>query len=83
MAKLNDEMSNMTENFEVEKAQKEIFINEKDCLYKIVDELWNSREDCFFVVVQCYKRLKDTFVSIGSGYSEKDYVEDHVAGAVK
>jgi hypothetical protein len=39
VAKLNDEMSNMTKNLEVEKAQKEIFINEEDRLYKIVDEL--------------------------------------------
>lgn len=83
VAKLNDEMSNMTKNLEVEKAQKEIFINEEDRLYKIVDELWNLREDCFSVVAQCCKRLKDTFVSIRAGYSEKDYVEDNVAGAIK
>lgn len=32
---------------------------------------------------QCYHRLKDTFVSIGTSSSEKDYVDGDATGVVK
>jgi hypothetical protein len=49
VAKLKDELGNLSVNFEVEKAKKEIFNNEKDHIQRVVDELQSSREECFFI----------------------------------
>jgi hypothetical protein len=49
VAKLKDELGNLSVNFEVEKAKKEIFNNEKDHIQRVVDELQSSREECLFI----------------------------------
>ena len=53
VAKLKEELEDMHANFEVEKANKGIFSDEKVHLQRILDELLSSKEECFSFATQC------------------------------
>jgi hypothetical protein len=80
---LNAKLANLNENSKVERAKRKIVEDEKIRLQKVVDDLWSSKEECFSIDAQCYKKLKETFVSIRAFSSKKDYVVGDTTGAVK
>lgn len=83
MAKLKEKVENVCEDFEVEKAKREIASDEKDRHQKIVDDPQISKEECFSVTSQCCQKLRETFISIEANSSEKDYVDGNTTRAVK
>lgn len=82
-ARLKSELADVSGNFEVDKAKKEIYSDEKNHLQKIVDNLRSSREECFSIASQCCWRMKDTFSSVGASSSEQDYADGDTTRAVK
>jgi hypothetical protein len=83
MTKLREEMENVHEDFNVEKAKREILADEKDRLQKFVENLRRSLGSCFCIATQSYQRLKSIFSSIGARSSRVHYAYDNVAWAVK
>lgn len=58
MAKLKEKVKDTSVIFEVEKVKHKISDNERTTLQKIVDELWESSEECFYSTAQCCKKFK-------------------------
>jgi hypothetical protein len=55
----------------VEKTKQEIAKTERDRLQKIVEELHESKEECFSTDVQRCEKLKNMFINIGAFFSEE------------
>jgi hypothetical protein len=49
MMKLKEKFNEVNENFEVEKAKRKLVEVERDRVKKNVDELRETKEQCFFV----------------------------------
>jgi hypothetical protein len=50
---------------------------------KIVEELWQSKEECFSTATKCCEKLKNMFVTIGSFSSEKEFVRQDDSRVMK
>ena len=55
---LEKKLDEMTENFNVEQAKREIFDTEQTRVQKIVDELREAKEECYNVAIDCCNKLK-------------------------
>jgi hypothetical protein len=66
MLKLQGKFNEANENFEVEKAKREIAEAERNWVQKNVDELRESKEQCFSIVTQCCEKLKSMFASVSA-----------------
>jgi hypothetical protein len=73
----------MSENFEVEKEKHEIVETERNRVQRNVDELRNSKEKCYFVVIHCCEKLKGIFTNIGTFSSDENFVRGDAEGAIK
>lgn len=71
MVELKQKFDEANENFEVEKTKQEIAKTERDRLQKIVEELHESKEECFSTIVQRCEKLKNMFINIGAFSSEE------------
>ena len=66
----------MSKHFEVEKAKREITEVKRNRVQNNVDELWESKEQCFSIAAQCCEKLKSMFASVDVFSSDKKFVRD-------
>jgi hypothetical protein len=83
MLKLKEKFDEVNGNFEVEKLKREIVEAERDRVQKNVDELRESKEQCFSVVAQCCDKLKSMFASVVAFSSGEKFIRDDAEGAIK
>jgi hypothetical protein len=67
---LKKKLAEINENSEVAKAKQEISELERARVQKNIEELWDSKEKCYEVSMDCAKKLKDSFAKVGA-YSSK------------
>jgi hypothetical protein len=83
MLKLKEKFDEANENFEVEKAKREIAEVERDMVRKNVEDLWASNEQCFSVAAQCCEKLKSMFSNIDTFSSDEKFICGDAEGAIK
>jgi hypothetical protein len=83
MLKLKEKFNEVNENFEVEKAKREIAEVERDMVRKNVEDLWASNEQCFSVAAQCCEKLKSMFSNIDTFSSDEKFIRGDAEGAIK
>jgi predicted nuclease with TOPRIM domain len=67
---LKKKLAEMNENFEVAKAKQEISEMERSRVQNNVEELWDSKERCYKISLECAKKLKNGFAKVGAYSSE-------------
>jgi hypothetical protein len=72
--KLEEKLDEFSENLEVEKEKCEIAETEQNWVQKNVDELRNSKEQCYCVATHCYEKLKNMFANIGAFSNDKNFI---------
>jgi hypothetical protein len=72
----------MNENFEVAKAKQEISEMEKARVQKNIEELWDSKEKCYAMSMECAKKLKDSFAKVRVYSSEQKLIRGDPEGVV-
>lgn len=74
MAKLKAEMEELREHFEVEKANRESFKDDKARLQRTIEELRNPSEKRFLTATESCTKQNNLFILVGAWSSEIDYV---------
>jgi hypothetical protein len=82
MTQLRLEMEDIWENFEVEKAKRDIFEDDKNKLKRTIEDFWSSLEKYFSMPLKDAKKLKNMFTSVGARSNDVDYVYGDAARAV-
>jgi hypothetical protein len=80
---LKKKLDEMNENFEVAKAKQEISEMETARVQKNIEELWDSREKCYEVSMDCAKKLKDSFANVGAYSSEQKIIRGDPEGVIQ
>jgi hypothetical protein len=73
----------VSENFECDKAKREIAEVEHDRVRRNLEELRESKEQCFSVAALCCGKLKKMFSNIGAFSNDEKFVRGDAEGAVK
>jgi hypothetical protein len=73
----------VNETFEVEKAKREIFETERNRVQKNIEELRQSKEECFSISMQCYNKLKSAFAKVGAFPTEQKIICGDPEGVVR
>jgi predicted RNase H-like nuclease (RuvC/YqgF family) len=58
VSRLEEKLDEFSENLEVKKEKREIVETERNRVQKNIDELRNSKEQCYYVATHCCKKLK-------------------------
>jgi hypothetical protein len=66
MQELEKKLDEVTENFNVELTKREISDMERLSVQKNVEELRQSKEQCYNVATECAKNLKNSFAKVGA-----------------
>ena len=74
MVKLEKKLDEVTENFNVEQAKREISDTERSRLQKNIEELRQAKEECYNVAMQCCNKLKSTFAKVGAFSTEQNFI---------
>jgi hypothetical protein len=83
VVRLEKKLDEVNENFEVEKAKREISEAERNRVQKNIEELHQSKEECFSVAMQCCNKLKSTFAKVGTFSTEQNFIRGYPEGVVK
>jgi hypothetical protein len=81
--KLEEKLDEMSENFEVEKEKREIVETKRNRVQRNIDELRNSKEQCYSITAHCCEKLKGMFTNIGAFSSDRNFVRGDAEGAIK
>jgi predicted RNase H-like nuclease (RuvC/YqgF family) len=79
---LKKKLAEMSENFEVAEAKHETSKIERLRVQKNVDELYDSKERCYEISLECAKALKNNFAKVGAYSSEQKFICDDPDGVV-
>jgi hypothetical protein len=71
------------ETFEVEKVKHEISETERNRVQKNIEELRQSKEECFSISMQCYNKLKSAFAKVGAFPTEQNFICGDPEGVVR
>jgi hypothetical protein len=63
---LEKKLDEVTENFNVEHAKREISDSERLRVQKNVEELHHGKEECYNVSMECCNKLKNSFAKVGA-----------------
>jgi hypothetical protein len=80
---LQKKLAEINENFEVAKAKQEISEMERARVQKNIEELWDSKEKCYEVSMECAKKLKDSFTKVGAYSSEQKIICGDLEGVIQ
>jgi hypothetical protein len=80
---LKKKLAEMNENFEVAKAKQEISEMERVRVQKNIEELWDSKEKCYEVSMECAKKLKDSFGRVGAYSLEHKFIHGDPEGVIQ
>jgi hypothetical protein len=81
--RLDKKLDEVTENFNVEQAKREISNTERSRGQKNVEELRQWKEECFSVAMQCSNKLKSTFAKIGAFSMDQNFIHGDPEGVIK
>jgi predicted nuclease with TOPRIM domain len=79
---LKKKLAEINENFKVTKAKQEISEMERARVEKNIEELWDSKEKCYEVSMDCAKKLKDSFAKVGAYSSEQKFIRGDPKGVI-
>lgn len=83
MSELKEKLDEVSGDLEVEKEKRDIVETEKNIVQKIVEELWESKEESFSAAFRCCEQLKNKFTNIGVFSSEEEFIHGDAVGAIK
>jgi hypothetical protein len=83
VAGLEKKLDEVTKNFNVEQSKREISDTERSRVQKNVEELRQTKEDCYVVAMQCPHKLKNTYTSVGTFLVERNFIRGDPEGVVK
>jgi alanine racemase len=63
---LEKKLDEVTENYNVEQAKREISDTERLRVQKNVEELRQTKEECYNVAMECCNKLKNSFAKVGA-----------------
>jgi hypothetical protein len=67
---LEKKLDEITKNFNVEQAKREIFDNEQLRVQKNVEELRQAEAECYNIAMQCCNKLKSSFAKVNTFSTE-------------
>jgi hypothetical protein len=80
---LKKKLAEMNEKFEVANAEHEISEIERLWVQKNVEELYDSKERCYEISLECAKTLKNSFTKVGAYSSEQRFICGDPDGVVQ
>jgi DNA helicase IV len=80
---LQKKLDEITENFNVEHAKREISEIERLRVQKNVEELRQAKEECYNVAMQCCNKLKSTFAKVGTFFTKRDFIYGDPDGVIR
>jgi hypothetical protein len=83
VVKLEKKLYEVTKNFNVEKVKREISDTKRIRVQRNIDELHQSKEECFNVCMECCNKLKSTFAKVGTFLTEQNFIHGDPEGVVK
>jgi hypothetical protein len=83
VVRLEKKLDEVTKNFNVEKVKREISDMERIRVQRNIDELHQSKEECFNVCMECCNKLKSTFAKVGAFLTEQNFIHGDPEGVVK
>jgi hypothetical protein len=81
--RLEKKFDEVNENFEVETKKREISETERVRFQRNINELHQSKEECFTVCMQCCNKLKSTFAKVGAFSTEQNFIRGDPEGVVR
>jgi hypothetical protein len=79
---LEKKLDEITENFNVEQAKREISDTERLRVQKNVEEPHQAKEECYNVAMQCCNKLKSSFAKVGTFSTEKNFIRGDPNGVI-
>jgi hypothetical protein len=73
VAGLEKKLDEITKNFNVEQSKREISDTEWLRVQKNVEELRQTKEECYNVAMQCCNKMRSSFAKVGAFSTEQDY----------
>jgi DNA mismatch repair ATPase MutS len=71
---LEKKLDEITENFNVEEAKREISDTERLRVQKNVEEFRQAKEECYNIAMECCSKLKKSFAKIGAFSMEQNFI---------
>jgi hypothetical protein len=71
---LEKKLDEITENFNVEQAKREIFDIERLRVQKNVEELCQAKDECYNVAMECCNKLKNSFAKVGAFFAKQNFI---------
>jgi hypothetical protein len=71
---LEKKLDEITENFNVEQAKREISDTKQLRVQKHVEELRQVKEECYNVAMECCNKLKNSFAKVGAFSTEQNFI---------
>jgi hypothetical protein len=81
--RLEKKLDEVNENFEVENEKREISETERIRVQRNIDELHQSKEECFTVCMQCCNKWKSTFAKFDAFSTKQNFIRGDPEGVVK
>jgi hypothetical protein len=81
--RLEKKLDEVTENFNVEQAKREISYMEQSRVQTNVEELHQANEDYFSIAMQCSNKLKSTFAKVGAFSTDQNFIHGDLKGVIK
>jgi hypothetical protein len=81
--RLENKLDEVTKNFNIEQAKREISDTERSKVQKNVEELHQAKEERFSVAMQCSNKLKRTFAKVGAFSTDQNFIHDDLEGVIK
>jgi hypothetical protein len=80
--RLEKKLDEVNENLEVEKAKHKIVEIEHNRVQRNIEELRQSKEECFSLAMQCCDKLKSSFAKVGAFSTEEDFIHGDPNGNI-
>jgi hypothetical protein len=80
---LEKKLGEATENFNVGLTKREISNIERSRVQKNVEELRQAKEECYNVVMECAKNLKNSFSKVNTFSSEQNFIRGEPDGVIR
>jgi hypothetical protein len=80
---LEKKLDEITENFNVDQAKREISDTEWLRFQKNVEELRQAKEECYNVAMECCNKLKNSFAKVGTFSTEQNFIRGDPNGVIQ
>jgi hypothetical protein len=80
---LEKKLDEITKNFNVEQAKREISDTEWLRVQKNVEELRQAKEECYNVAIECWNKLKTSFAKVGAFSTQQNFIRGDADGVIR